>query len=136
MVREGLARPLDVRSGADFRYQDGVGSGCGDGCGIPRPPAGIKAIDSNDDFAWSVAAGLDGSANLLSCRLLGVRCDGVLKIQYQTVGGQAFCLFEGPCVGARHIEYAAAWPVSGHLDPFLASGRTDFSSNRRWQKIS
>ncbi len=71
-------------------------------------PGRIDAIDADEHFTLAEAAGLHGIGNLLPRGFLGVRRNGVLKVEDHPIGCECLGFFECAGVRARHVEHAAA----------------------------
>ena len=119
-VRHQRLQMPDLVGALHLWQQDGVGAAAGDRRQVGMAPAGIEAVDPDDDFARAVPTGGNGGADLRARRLLGVGRNGVFQIENQDVGGKVLRLFERAGVGAGHIEGRAARPCPIHN---AASGR-------------
>src|SRR5579883_170491 len=85
----------------------------GSGGKIIEPPSRVDTVDAHDHFPSAETAGRNSCHDLLAGRFLGGGRHRVLKIENDGIAGQSPGLFQGSRVGARHIEYAAAW-TNGH----------------------
>ena len=71
-------------------------------------PGRIDRIDPDDELARPIAAAFDRGDHLVARLGLGVWGHRILEVEDERIGGQAPGFFEGPVIGARHIENTAA----------------------------
>ena len=118
-----MQRAADRVGALDLGQQDRVGTGPRHGAEIGVAPGGVEAVDAHDQLAPGIGVALlQRLEDLLAPVALGVGGDRVLEVEDDAVGRQGAALLQGPGIGARHVQHAAAGAdggghvvVSGHL---------------------
>jgi hypothetical protein len=107
----GIEQRHDVRHlrGAfDLGHQDRVGTRLGDRLDVGLAPRCAEPVAADGDLALAVGAALGRQHDVGARGFLGLGRHGVLEVEDQRIGRQGPGLLQRACVGARHIEDAAA----------------------------